>query len=283
MVFINMLSTLALAGLARATVTSVVYITEYETNCNVCTASSQALVVVATASTIAQTVVTTAQTVKATSSVVAQGPVVVAPKVISTSSYAVPSSVVSIATTSSSAIEAPTAVVAAASKSIQACPASSHVDALGSKNYPRIITPVSSTYPDTVYGPQYFASIGNGNSTIFTFDYQTAGTCTLEFKFPTTQQIEALNGTTSYSISSSSIDVTLYQLAGVASANADYTTKPARAAAFDAVLTPGTNSTITSFACPVGTSVSYELVATNGNSLTWFEDYNRKGTASVPL
>lgn len=161
-----------------------------------------------------------------------------------------------------------------ASPSVSACPDTAHTDALGSKNYPRVITHVSSTSPSMVYGPQYFGSIGGGNSTILTFDYETAGTCTLQFKFPTTAQIVALQGTTSYRISNDSIPVTLYQLASVASPTADYESKPPRGAAFSTVLTPGSNSTFTSFACPVGTSVSYELVATDSNTFSWFEDYN---------
>lgn len=245
-----------LAGLARAAVTSVVYITEYETNCNVCTSSSKAAVVVAPSA-----VVQAASATKVAASIVATGAVVVAP---SSSSSSTP---VAIVAASSSSVKS-------AAASVSACPATAHTDALGSKNYPSVITPVSSLYPDKVYGPQYFASIGGGNSTIFTFDYEVSGTCTLQMKFPTTAQILALSGTTSYTISSSSINVTLYQLASVASPDADYADKPARGAAFSAVLTPGQNTTFTSFACPVGTSVSYELAATDSNTLSWFEDYN---------
>ncbi|CCG80654.1 Putative uncharacterized protein [Taphrina deformans PYCC 5710] len=270
----NLVSYMSLAGLAHAAVTSIVYITTYETNCNVCTASSQVVVAVA-ASPVVKAAVTTATTATVATAIVAQGPVVIAAKSSSTDSLQLTTRItVTSQSTVTHSSPSMTATVQAASASIAACPATAHVDALGSKNYPRVITPVSSKYPNTVYGPQYFPSIGGGNSTIFTFDYQTAGTCTLEFKFPTMAQIVALKGTTSYTISSSAIAVTLYQLASVASPNADYANKPARGAAYSATLVPGQNSTITSFSCPVGTSVSYELVATDANSLSWFEDYN---------
>lgn len=281
--FTSLASSLVLAGLAQATVTSVVYITKYETNCNACTSSSNALVVVAP-SPVAQAVVTQ----KTTSSVVPTGTVVVAAAAPSSSSTTPTTSSSSSTSRSSTVTRAVvpssstgTGIVAAApvtlavapptSSTIAACPATAHVDALGSKNYPRIITPVSSTNPSKIYGPQYFASIGGGNSTIFTFDYQTAGTCTLEFKFPSMAQIVALQGTTSYTLSGASINATLYQLASVAPENASFQTKPARGAAYPIVLTPASNTTITSFACPVGTSVSYELVATDSNTLSWFE------------
>lgn len=256
-----LLSNLVLAGLARATIYSVVYVTEYETNCNACSSSSAPIVVVAP-SPVAQVVLTTTRSSVKSSAVAT---VVVAASVKAAQNTAVIPSVVTSTSEVASAVSSP---------SVVACPATAHTDALGSKNYPRVITPVSSTSPQTVYGPQYFGSVGGGNSTIMTFDYETAGTCTLEFKFPSMAQIEALNGTTSYQISGSSIAVTLYQLASVASPTSDYASIPARTSAYSTVLTPGTNSTLASFACPVGTSVSYELVATDANTLSWFEDYN---------
>jgi hypothetical protein len=158
-----------------------------------------------------------------------------------------------------------------------ACPATAHQDFLGSKSYPRIITPVSVTNPARVYGPQYFASIGNGNTTIFTFDFQKAGTCTLEFKFPTKEYIRSLQGTTDWTVSGpggQNVPVTLYTLASLADANASFQTKPARISAVTGTLIPGTNTTLTTFACPVGKSVSYELVAESGQALTFFQDYN---------
>lgn len=141
--------------------------------------------------------------------------------------------------------------------------------ALGSSNFPTTIEVVNSG--SDVSGSSYFAYIGSGNSTIFTFNAQSStGECSLNFDFPTTAEIEAAAGTTSYSISSSSIAVTLYELASVAAVTDTYSTKPAREAAFSATLTPGTNTTFTSFTCPT-TQTSYELVATDSNTLSFFE------------
>lgn len=268
----QVIPSLMLAGLAQAVVTSVKYITQYETNCLACTAPSSVLVAVA-ASPVVNTVATTQKAVP----VVATGTVVVAPKPSSSSSTTPVRATPSTSTLPAPAAQTPGVVVAAvgtsvtAPVSVAACPATAHVDALGSKNYPRVITPVSSVKQNLVYGPQYFGSIGGGNSTIFTFDYQKAGTCTLEFKFPSMAQIVALQGTTSYKISSGSISATLYTLASVAAADASFANKPARVASYPVTLTPGSNSTITSFACPVGTSQSYELVASDSNTLSWFE------------
>ncbi|ORY80898.1 ubiquitin 3 binding protein But2 C-terminal domain-domain-containing protein [Protomyces lactucae-debilis] len=300
-----------LAGLVNAQSTPIVYVTTYVTRCD-CPAttlgvtqsarssaaaqvaptglvvvagqparsSAPAVVVAAGASPVVAPVVVAS--IKAVPAVVAAAPAPVAPAPVA-NNVATPAApkvntpVVAAAappTAASPVIVAP-AVIAPTGPA--ACPATAHQNFLGSKSYPRIITPVSTTNPARVYGPQYFASIGNGNTTIFTFDYQKAGTCTIEFKFPTKEYIKSLQGTTDWTVSGPggpNVPVTLYTLATVADANASFQSKPARISAVTGTLIPGTNTTLTTFACPVGKSVSYELVAESGQALTFFEDYN---------
>lgn len=144
--------------------------------------------------------------------------------------------------------------------------------ALGSSNFPTTIEVVNEN--TSASGSSYFAYIGNGNSTIFTFNsVGSSGQCSLNFDFPTTAEIQAAAGTTSYEISSSSISVTLYELDSVAAITDTYATKPARGTGYSATLTPGSNSTFVTFACP-SSQASYELVATDSNTLSFFEDYN---------
>lgn len=146
------------------------------------------------------------------------------------------------------------------------------VRSLGSSSFPNTIEVINSG--SDVSGSSYFAYIGSGNSTIFTFNSQSStGECSLNFLFPTTAEIEAAAGTTSYLISSSSISVTLYELDSVAAVTDTYATKPARGAAFTATLTPGTSTTFTTFTCSSG-QTSYELVADDSITLSFFEDYN---------
>ncbi|ORY78137.1 ubiquitin 3 binding protein But2 C-terminal domain-domain-containing protein [Protomyces lactucae-debilis] len=152
-------------------------------------------------------------------------------------------------------------------------------NALGSKSYPRTILGVSSSRPNDVIGMLYIPQIGGGSSSVFTFDFQQAGTCSINFLFPTKAQIQALGGTTDYTLAGgNSIDVTLYQLASVATdaASLTYSNKPVQVATYTATLTPGQNTTFATFACPVGKSVSYELAVSAGSSstLSFFEDYN---------
>lgn len=144
--------------------------------------------------------------------------------------------------------------------------------ALGSSNFPNTIEVVNSG--SSVSGSSYFAYIGAGNSTIFTFNsVASSGQCSLNFYFPTTAEIQAAAGTTSYEISASSIDVTVYQLTSVASVDSTYASKPARGASYSATLTPGQNTTISTFDCASG-QTSYEFTTSSSATLSFFEDYN---------
>lgn len=260
-----------LAGPVRAQVTSIVLVTEYVTNC-FCSSTSTTLPL---ATIPLSTTTTTKATLQASIAVTQQSIAPPVPVIAVVTTPGTQSTAVVAPTISKTSASAKATSPSIATQSIASCPAGAHIDALGSKNYPRVIQPVSSLNPNTVYGPQYFASLGGGNSTIFTFDYQHAGTCTLEFKFPSTAQIKALQGTTSYQISGASIAVTLYQLNNVASIGSTYSSKPTRGQSFTGVLAPGTNTTFASFPCPTGTSVSYELVSNiDNNKLSFFEDYN---------
>lgn len=178
----------------------------------------------------------------------------------------------------------PVPVVAQTTMKTVAAPAPSACyninNSLGSKSYPRAIIGVSSSQPTSVIGQQYTPKIGSGASSIFTFDYQQSGTCSLNFLFPTKAQIQAVKGTTDYTLTGGeSISVTLYQLASVATdaSSLTYSNKPAHVASFTGTLTPGQNTTFATFACPVGTSVSYELAVSSGisSTLSFFEDYNQ--------
>lgn len=143
---------------------------------------------------------------------------------------------------------------------------------LGSANFPTTIEVVNED--TSASGSSYFAYIGDKNSTIFTFNsLGSSGDCSISFYFPTTAEIQAVGGTTSYELSSSSIDVTLYELDSVADITSTYASKPTRGQSFDLTLTPGSNSTFTTMTCPSGQS-SYELVASDSNTLSFFEDFN---------
>lgn len=161
------------------------------------------------------------------------------------------------------------------SNGLTACPNNAHKDYNGSKNWPRLITTVNSNTPAVSHGTDYFAYVGAGNSTLLTYDFNGATTCTLQYQFPTKQQILALQGTTDYTFSGDGA-VTLYKLATVADAVQSYNSKPARTAtSYDFVLQPGTNTTIVTFPCgAAGTSATYELVARGNTVLKAFFDWN---------
>lgn len=154
------------------------------------------------------------------------------------------------------------------------CPDTAHQDFLGSKSYPRIILPFSTQNKDEVGSISYFGDISSTKSTIFTFDYQKQGTCTLQFKFPTKAQIQALHGTTDYTFTGDG-KIRVYPLVSQVESGVSSNSKPARTGAvYEATLVEGANTNIFSFDCPTGTSVSYEVESVDGSSIYFFEDYN---------
>ena len=164
-----------------------------------------------------------------------------------------------------------------------ACPSTAHEDFLGSKNYPRIILPVSTQNQHEVGAIDYFPVISPTKSTIFTFDYQRVGTCTLHFKFPTKAQIVALQGTTDYTFSGSG-RIRVYELASQVEQNISFEQKPARTGqVWEATLVEGGETNIATFQCPAGRSVSYEVESVDGTDFRFFLDYNPPVLAFMKL
>ncbi|KAH6675087.1 ubiquitin 3 binding protein But2 C-terminal domain-containing protein [Halenospora varia] len=135
------------------------------------------------------------------------------------------------------------------------CPA----DLSGNYQYPHLIAPVDSSNKDKAYGTSYNGTITSTVSSIFNFDIPTsyAGTCFLVFLFPTQDKLE----TSSYTFSGNG-EVDFKQLKNVASQSTTYANQGAVATDFGVkTVTPGSNTVVSTFACPAGEAVSYELSA----------------------
>ncbi|THZ79686.1 hypothetical protein D6C88_06560, partial [Aureobasidium pullulans] len=126
---------------------------------------------------------------------------------------------------------------------------------------PRLIIPVDSNNPDTAYGTQYNAYIGNGNSTIFDFDIPQSykgKQCELVFTFPTQSQLE-----TSFVSESGNGGVEFKQLKEAADEKTTFNTQPGVTKNFgEKGVSTGNAYSITTGDCAVGQTISYELTAT---------------------
>ncbi|BFZ58212.1 hypothetical protein PYCC9005_005274 [Savitreella phatthalungensis] len=281
----NSLTTILLAGLAAAQQT--VYVTSTTYNC-ACSSTLSLQTGPAATSPTTSTVVGGATAVVAAvgsastaSSGPVSNPVAVAPNPIA--APVISSS--SLTAASSSTVKPVAGVNAVSSPALAACPATAQKTYNGSPNYPRLITTVNSNTPNAVHGTDYFVYVGGGNSTLLTYYFDGSGTtCTLQYQFPTKQQIQQLKGTTDYTLSGSGA-VGLYQLYAVANATQSFANKPARyPTAYEFVLTPGLNQTIATFPCGAkGSSVTYELVARGDTVYSAFYDWNPPPNALVML
>ena len=161
-------------------------------------------------------------------------------------------------------------VIPSGTPAASGCPA----DINGAYQYPHLIIPVDANNPDKAYGTQYNGTLNSKVSTIFNFDIPAsyAGkTCSTVFLFPQLDQLE----TSSYSFNDKG-GFTIAVLNGVADESTTYANAPAVAKQIGSVdsLQRGSSHTLSQDACPAGARVSFEVTATGGLDLSWFNDYN---------
>ncbi|PQE08413.1 GPI anchored cell wall protein [Rutstroemia sp. NJR-2017a BBW] len=173
-----------------------------------------------------------------------------------------------LSTTISQATSSPTS--STPSHSSSSCPTNLN----GEYQYPHLIVPVSSASPSTAYGTSYNGVVNSTVSSIFNFDIPSSytGTCSLVFLFPTQDQLE----TSSYTFSGNG-DVDFAQLSTIATQSTTYGSVGSVENDFGTfTVTPGSSTVISTFACPAGETVSYELSegASGTTDLWFFQDYN---------
>ena len=142
----------------------------------------------------------------------------------------------------------------------------------GEYQYPHLIVPVSKSNKDTAYGTSYNGKITSDISTIFNFDIPSSytGTCSLVFLFPEQSQLE----TSSFTFSGNG-EFDFTQLSSVATQSTTYATQGGVKTDFGVkTATPGSSVVVSTFACPAGQAVSYEISSASGSSLEYFQDYN---------
>ncbi|PYH92886.1 hypothetical protein BO71DRAFT_485085 [Aspergillus ellipticus CBS 707.79] len=175
--------------------------------------------------------------------------------------------------TSESAAPQSSGSASTSSTATQSSSASCPTDLSGDYEYPHLIVPVNSSAPDTAFGTQFFGTVSSTVSTIFNFDIPSSDsgkTCSLIFLLPNKDQLE----TSSYTFSGDGkVDFSLLESA--ASQSTTYNTVPSVKQDYgDFTLSSGNSYLISSFSCPAGETVSYEMKEAGSTYLNFFEDYN---------
>jgi hypothetical protein len=146
-------------------------------------------------------------------------------------------------------------------------------DLSGDYEYPHLIIPVDSSSPDTAAGTSFNGTVSSTVSTIFNFDIPSddAGKrCSLVFLFPKKEDLE----TSSYSFSGDG-KIDFASLESAASESTTYNNAPTVKEDYgETTISPGNSYLISTFECPAGQAVSYEMKNAGSTSLDFFEDYN---------
>ncbi|KKY17393.1 putative gpi anchored cell wall [Phaeomoniella chlamydospora] len=143
----------------------------------------------------------------------------------------------------------------------------------GSYQYPHLIIPVNSEQPSKAYGTSYFGYVNSTFSTLFNFDIPTSyegKTCSLIFDFPLRSELE----TADYTISGDGA-IDFSKLSEVASESTTYNSVPSVATDYGTTtISSGNGYVISTFSCPAGETVAYEMSNAGSTNLWWFNDWN---------
>ncbi|KAJ4296191.1 hypothetical protein N0V90_006235 [Kalmusia sp. IMI 367209] len=146
-------------------------------------------------------------------------------------------------------------------------------DLNGEYQYPHLIVPVSSSKPSSAPGTSYNGSANGDVCSLFNFDIPqsySGKSCSLLFLFPKQEDLE----TSSYTISGSG-GLEFSQCETTATEQTSWNNKgTCKAVKTVDNVAPGNSYSIVSDSCAAGKTVTYQMCATGGLALNYFQDYN---------
>lgn len=146
-------------------------------------------------------------------------------------------------------------------------------DLSGDYEYPHLIVHLDSSSPDKADGTSYNGTISSTVSTAFNFDIPSSDsgkTCSLVFLFPELKDLE----TSSYSFSGDG-KIDFAKLSSAVSEQTTANNAPSVAQDLgDITVSPGNSYVVSTFSCPAGETVAYEMKKSGSTNLNFFEDYN---------
>ncbi|CAI7658553.1 unnamed protein product [Penicillium manginii] len=143
----------------------------------------------------------------------------------------------------------------------------------GNFEFPHLIIPIDSSSPDTAFGTSFNGTVTSTISSIFNFDIpqsDSGKTCSLVFLFPNKADLQ----TSSFSFSGDGkIDVA--KLASVATSQTNFNNAPSVAEDLGYItISPGNSFVISTFSCPAGQAISFEMKNAGSTDLDFFQDFN---------
>ncbi|KAJ5807022.1 hypothetical protein N7474_010614 [Penicillium riverlandense] len=143
----------------------------------------------------------------------------------------------------------------------------------GNFEFPHLIVPINSASPGTAAGTQFNGEVTSTISSIFNFDIPSSDsgkTCSLVFSFPQQADLQ----TSSFTLSGDG-KVDIARLSGAASSSTTFNNAPSVAQDLgDITISPGNTFVVSTFSCPAGQTVAFEMKNAGSTNLKFFEDFN---------
>ncbi|ODM23038.1 hypothetical protein SI65_00627 [Aspergillus cristatus] len=143
----------------------------------------------------------------------------------------------------------------------------------GEYTAPHLIIPVDSSSPDTAPGTSYNGTISSSKTTLYNFDVPQSyadKTCSLVFLFPKQEDLE----TSAFTFSGDG-KIDFASLESAVTTDTSYSNMPGVKEDYGVTtLAPGNSYVISTFSCPAGEAISYEMKNAGSTYLDFFEDYN---------
>lgn len=138
---------------------------------------------------------------------------------------------------------------------------------------PHLIIPVDSSSPDNAPGTSYNGTISSSKTTLYNFDIPQSyadKTCSLVFLFPKQEDLE----TSAFTFSGDG-KIDFASLESAVTIDTSYSNMPSVKEDYGVTtVSPGNSYVISTFQCPAGQAVSYEMKNAGSTYLDFFEDYN---------
>lgn len=143
----------------------------------------------------------------------------------------------------------------------------------GNFEFPHLIIPINSESPDTALGTQFNGMVTSSISSIFNFDIpqsDSGKTCSLVFLFPQKADLQ----TSSFSFSGDG-KINFAKLAEAASTSTTFDNAPSVSQDLgDITVSPGNSFVVSTFSCPAGERIAFEMKNAGTTNLDFFEDFN---------
>lgn len=143
----------------------------------------------------------------------------------------------------------------------------------GNFEFPHLIIPISSKAPNKAFGTSFNGKVTPVVSSIFNFDIpqSDAGkTCSLVFLFPKKADLQ----TSSFTFSGDGM-IDFAKLVKPATSSTTFNNAPAVAHDLgDITVSPGHSYVVSTFSCPAGKKIAFEMKNAGTTHLNFFQDFN---------